>query len=160
MPSKPQLIRLVLGEEPVAARFRLLWEDAPKTCAAVVGALPFEGEALHGTCSGTMAVFFFDRELEVGPENATTCAQVGDLFFTHYPANWRQGHPAAVSEVYWAYAPYARPTVPGLFVAALASVFARHTDSRAELDAFCRRSERLHREGAARIVAEISAEES
>jgi hypothetical protein len=154
------VIRLTIGEDAVAARFRLLWRDAPETCAGVIGALPFQGEVVHGTCSGTMAVFFLGNEVDVQAENATTCVRVGDLLFTHYPANWRAGYPESVSEIYWAYAPYARPTVPGLFIPTLASVFARHEGSQAELESFCRRSERLHREGAAPIVAEIDWEAS
>ena len=152
---QPRGIRITIGRAAVQARFRFLWEDAPRTCAGVAEALPFEGEVVHGTCSGTMAVFFLDRELPLGPENATTCVQVGDLLFTHYPANWRQDHAEAVSEIYWAYAAYARPMVPGLFIPTLASVFARHDGDSRELGAFCESSRRLHREGAAPIRAQV-----
>lgn len=143
----------MIGEEGPETTFDLLWDEAPKTTQAIAGALPYEGEVLHGTCSGTMAVFFLDQLLEVPPENATTCVRVGDLLFTHYPAGWREGYPEAVSEIYWAYAPYARPTVPGLFTPTLASVFARHRGDASELAAFCERSQRLHREGAAPVRA-------
>ena len=152
---QPRGIRITIGRAAVQARFRFLWDEAPQTCAGVVGALPFEGEVLHGTCSGTMAVFFLDREVPPGPENATTCVRVGDLLFTHYRANWRQGHAEAVSEIYWAYDAYARPTVPGLCIPTLASVFARHDCDSRELGAFCESSHRLHREGAAPLRAQV-----
>src|SRR5690242_143009 len=94
-------IVISIGTEPViAARFRLLWDAAPHTCAAVAKALPFSGEVVHGTCSGEMAVLFLDEELRVAPENATTQPQVGELLFTHYDAGWRRGQPDPVSEIY------------------------------------------------------------
>jgi hypothetical protein len=135
-------------------RFRLLWEQAPHTCAAVVGALPFHGEAAHGMYSGPVAVFFFEEELALEPENATTSLTVGELVYTYYPANWRQHFPLHTSEVYWSYDAPARPTVPGLFVPALASVFATHDSSGDELEAFVRWSASLHREGVKDVRAE------
>ncbi len=134
--------------------FTLLWDQAPRTCAGVVGALPFEGEASHGMYSGPVCVFFFDEELALAPENATTSLTVGELVYTHYPPNWRRGYPRHTSEVYWSYDAPARPTVPGLFTPSLASVFAIHDGRAEELQAFTRWSASLHREGVKPVRAE------
>ena len=42
------------------ARFKLLWDAAPRTCAAVIAGLPEEAECLHAIYSGTIAAFYFD----------------------------------------------------------------------------------------------------
>jgi len=126
------------------------------TCEGVVGALPYNGEASHGMYSGPVAVFFFDDELALAPENATTSLSVGELVYTHYPPSWRQGYPDHTSEIYWSYAAPARPTVPGLFVRALASVFAVHEGPAHELESFLRWSASLHREGVKPVRAEAA----
>jgi hypothetical protein len=127
--------------------FALLWDAAPKTCAAVTDALPFNGMASHGTCSGPAGVVFLEQELPVWPENSTTSPSVGELLFTYYPPGWRRGYPEHTTEIYWFHGPGGRPTVPGLFVPAMASVFARHAGPIDELTSFCRWSALLHREG-------------
>lgn len=129
------------------AAFRLLWEQAPRTCDAVTGALPFAGEAAHGMYSGPVAVFFFGEELPLEPEHATTELAAGELVYTYYPPNWRRGYPDHTSEVYWSYAGPARATVPGLFIPALGSVFAVHDGPADELERFHRWSASLHRDG-------------
>ena len=82
--SKAADIRSVAGIElelPGAppARFRLLWDQAPRTCAAVVPALPDTAECLHAIYSGTVAAFFFDPSVVAPRETATTCLIPGDL---------------------------------------------------------------------------------
>jgi hypothetical protein len=134
--------------------FRLLWEHAPRTCAGIVGALPFEGSASHAMYSGPAAVFFFTEELALEPEHATTELSPNELVYTYYPPNWRRGYPEHTSEVYWSYATPARATVPGLFIPALGSVFAAHDGFAGELQAFHRWSASLHREGAKPVRVE------
>jgi hypothetical protein len=129
------------------ARFRLLWDEAPQTCSAIAKALPHAGEAQHAVCSGPAAVFFFEREVPAMPENATTSPAVGELLYTYYPPNWRRGYPDHTSEVYWFYSAGGRPTVPGLFVPAMASVFALAEGPAEEFEEFCAWSASLHREG-------------
>jgi hypothetical protein len=139
------------------ATFKLLWDQAPQTCAAVTGALPFEGEAAHGMYSGPVAVFFFAEALPLEPEHATTQLAVGELVYTYYPPNWRRGYPEHTSEVYWSYDEPARATVPGLFTPALGSVFAVHDGPADALDAFHRWSASLHREGVKPVRVEAIA---
>ena len=127
--------------------FRLLWAQAPQTCEAITAALPFRGEASHATHSGPGAVVFLEAELPVPPEHVTVTPAVGELLYTHYPARWRRGYLAQTSEIYWFHATGGRPTVPGLFVPAMASVFAEPSGSSQELRSFCDWSALLNREG-------------
>lgn len=128
-------------------RFRLLWDEAPATCEAVSGALPFAGDASHATHSGPAAVAFLDEELPLPPENVTAAPVPGELLYTYYAPGWRRGYPEHTSEIYWFYAPGGRPTVPGMFITAMASVFAVHEGVPEELAAFGEWSRSLHREG-------------
>lgn len=121
--TNPTHIGLSISGGPVAS-FRLLWEDAPETCAAVVKHVPSIGECVHAIYSGTMVGFFFDPTVAPPVENATTCVLPGDLLFTHYHTHMRHGYPDPLTEIYWAYDRYAKPTVPGQFVSYPAPVFA------------------------------------
>lgn len=137
---------VVIGFDDSEVRFRLLWEQAPRTCTALSEALPYAGEASHATCSGPAGVVFLERELPIPPENATTSPRAGDLLYTYYAPGWRQGYPDHTSEIYWFYPPGGRPTVPGMFIPAMASVFAEPVDT-AGLEPFYRWTKSLHAEG-------------
>ena len=80
----------------------------------------------------------------IGEENSTSNIQTGDVIFTHYDAGTRHGHPEPLSEIYWAYDRYVRPTIPGQFVPAIANVFGRVVGNPA---AFYDMNRRLHSEG-------------
>ena len=85
-------------------------------------------------------------------ENATTCVAPGDLIFTHYEAGTRHGHPGALSEVYWPYDRYARPTIPGQFVTLdAANVFGAYDGPADVWQAFAARCERLRYDGTSTI---------
>ena len=156
--SKAADIRSVAGIElelPGAppARFRLLWDQAPRTCAAVIPALPDTAECLHAIYSGTVAAFYFDPSVVAPRENATTCLIPGDLVFTHYDAGVRHGHLEPLSEVYWPYDRYARPTIPGQFVTLdAANVFGSYEGTAEAWRAFAARCERLRYDGTAMVT--------
>jgi len=145
---------VVVGFAGGEARFRLLWDVAPATCEAVTSALPYDGDASHATCSGHAGVVFFDTELPIASENATTAPAVGELLYTYYPPGWRKDYPEHTSEIYWFYPPGGRPTVPGLFVPAMASVFAEPIGAEADLGAFFVWTASLHREGFKHVTIE------
>jgi Protein of unknown function (DUF3830) len=135
-------------DDGVSARAVLLEDEAPRTCRAIWGLLPLAGEAIHAAYSGTLAALYFDPTVVVPAENATPCLQTGDVAFTHYEAGVRHGHPAALSEVYWAYDRYARPTIPGQWLPATANVFGRIVG---EAAAFYAASRDLRRTGVRRL---------
>ena len=144
-------------DSDVFASFRLLWDEAPHTCAAVTAALPqdsaWETPCFHAIYSGTVAAFLIDPAVTAPTENATTCVIPGDLLFTHYAAGFRHGHPNPLSEIYWPYDRYARFTIPGLFTPLTeASVFATFDGDSASWEAFAARSQRLRFDGASPLT--------
>jgi len=150
--KKPALKEIELEfSGTAAARFTLLWDDAPETCAAVTRALPNTAECFHAIYSGTIVAFLLNADVVAPVENATTCIVPGDLLFTHYDAGFRHGHQDPLSEIYWAYDRYARPTIPGQFVPLAATVFGSYAGSKEEWAEFAARSSRLRFEGAAVI---------
>ena len=148
--SRPEgiLIEFASGE---AARFRLLWDDAPDTCAILCGNLPEQAEAVHAIYSGTVVGVLFDPSVEAPLQNATTCHLPGDLIWMHYPPFSRFGHPEPVSEIYWAYDRHARSVMPGQFVQIAGSVFAFFDGSTEEWSAFAARSAQVRWEGKAEV---------
>ncbi|MBM4437853.1 MAG: DUF3830 family protein [Actinobacteria bacterium] len=142
-----QGIELELPGAP-PARYRLLWEQAPKTCAVVLAALPSQAECFHAIYSGTIAAFLLPPEAIAPTENATSCVMPGDLIYTHYEAGVRHGHLNALSEVYWPYDRYARPTIPGLFVPLdAANVFGAYEGTPETWKAFAAACQRLRFDG-------------
>jgi len=129
-------------ESGVSARAVLLDDEAPKTCAMFWGLLPLSGECFHAAYSGTCAALFFDPTVWVEEENATSYIQTGDVIFTHYEPGFRHGHHDPVSEVYWAYDRYCRPTIPGQGVPATANVFGQFVGDPSAFYATCRALQR------------------
>jgi hypothetical protein len=121
-------------------RFRLLWEEAPETCRVLVDRMPDREECVHAAYSGTVVGILFDPTVDPPLENATSIVLPGDLLFTHYEARSRHGHPDPLSEIYWPYDRYARPTIPGQFVTTVASVFASFDGTPQEWQEFADRS--------------------
>lgn len=150
-------IQLTLPGAP-PARYRLLWNQAPQTCASVVAAIPSHAECFHAIYSGTVAAFLLDPEIDAPTENATTCFVPGDLVFTHYDAGERHGHLNALSEIYWPYDRYARPTIPGQFIPLdSANVFGAFDGEASTWAAFAARCMRLRFDGTAEISIETYA---
>ncbi len=144
--AKEMLITFV--NERVSARAVLLEDQAPRTCESVWGILPVSGDSTHAIYSGTLVALYIDPSIKVEEENATTCIQTGDVMFTHYRPGFRHGHPEPVSEMYWAYDRYARPTIPGQWVPAIANVFARIVGDPSAFYDVCRR---IRKEGTKRL---------
>ena len=143
----PREIEIVFVESGVIGRVELLADEAPKTCQAIWDCLPRSGAGSHAMYSGTIgALFLADPTIgaTIGEENSTSNIQTGDVIFTHYEANTRHGHANALSEIYWAYDRYCRPTIPGQFVPAVANVFGRVIG---DVQPFYDLSRKLHSDG-------------
>jgi hypothetical protein len=132
-------IEIVFVDEGVSARALMLEREAPRTCRTVWDILPLAGDGVHAAYSGTTVGLHFDPTVVVPEENSTTCIQTGDVMFTHYDPGFRHGHPDPVSEIYWAYGRYVRPTIPGKFVPAIANVFAQIIGDPSAFYGVCRR---------------------
>jgi len=132
-------------DEGVAASARLLREQAPETCRAVVDVLPTAGSARHGIYSGSEVYLVLPELLAPPREHATTIVGPGDVGFLTVEKGSGYGIEEAYSEVCWFYDLDATPSMPEGPIAV--NVFARLFDAD-DFFAFCRR---MRLEGAKRV---------
>ena len=132
-------------DEGVAASARLLQEQAPDTCRAVVDALPAAGSARHGIYSGSEAYLVLPELLAPPREHATTIVGPGDVGFLTVEKGSGYGIEEAYSEICWFYDLDATPSMPEGPIAV--NVFARLYEAEAFF-AVCRR---MRLEGAKRL---------
>jgi hypothetical protein len=144
-------VRFNFVDEGVSAVAELFPEQAPKSVAAVLAALPQKSEAHHATYSGSEVAFILDRDLGVGMENATTKVIPGDLGYTRFEGGVMWGFPKSFAELCWF---YDRDTVPSMPDGPVPiNIIGTFVEGFAEFAAVCRR---MRREGVKRI--EITAE--
>jgi hypothetical protein len=136
----PRRIKLTFTNENVSAIAELLEDQAPKTCAAVLAALPQSGEAHHATYSGSETVLILDRDLGVGMENATIRVIPGDVAYTRFEGGIIYGFPETFSEIAVFYDRDAVPSMPNGPVPM--NIFGRITDGFEEFAATCRQMRR------------------
>ena len=111
---KPTHLRCLFeGGDGGSCVIKLLWDDAPKTCRAVVDLLNSDGfmrvEALHGRNSGGEALFLTRPCVPLGDENTTLDYALGDFLFGYEPAGCCEHAKADASEVAWIYHGAAQP---------------------------------------------------
>jgi hypothetical protein len=116
-------------EEGVSASARLLREQAPETCRAVLEALPAAGRARHGIYSGSEVYVLLPELLRPPREHATTIVGPGDVAFLTVEKGSGYGIDEAYSEICWFYDLDATPSMPEGPVAV--NVFARLHDAEA-----------------------------
>jgi hypothetical protein len=75
-----------------AARVELLWDDAPRTCAAIWSALPIVKPAFHARRSGQELFLLADPFENPGVENERMAVEAGDVLFAHMPPSWSDDH--------------------------------------------------------------------
>ena len=132
-------------DEGVTAQARLLRDQAPETCEAVLGALPASSLARHGIYSGSEVYLLLPAVLTPPREHATTIVGPGDVGFLTVEKGSGYGIEESYSEVCWFYDLDATPSMPEGPVAV--NVFARLHDADTFYDA-CRR---MRLEGAKRL---------
>ena len=135
----------VFDLEGAIARARLYDEAAPVTCGTLWQQLPFSGLGIHAMLSGTSVALSIDPSIVVPQENATSHIQAGDVMFTHYNKHECYGFPEALSDVYWAYDRYCKPTAPGKMTPVIPNVFAEFLPGFEAFFSVCRK---MRREGA------------
>merc|ERR1712166_894841 len=93
--ARPSAIRIEMVQSGATATATLLWDQAPKTCAAIVASLPFSTVCWHGRNSGAEALCLTPTVISDLPqdesENATTEHAVDDLVFGYEPAGFLLG---------------------------------------------------------------------
>ena len=162
---RPRYLRFRLGDSATATA-ELLWEAAPRTCAAIVAQLPIDTHAWHGRNSGSEALLLTPKVITDVPqdstEGATTEHRLGDVLFGFERAGSCHGGAGAedVSEIAWIYGhaaqacfwlsehgpPHDKP--PFRRVAASINAFARITEE----NGFYEASGRMGRYGQQRVV--------
>lgn len=117
----------------------LLEEQASKTCKAVLGLLPLEGEVFHATWSGDM-LFFKCHEIpaKLEPENQTVYPSRGDVAIN---SNLKEIHVV-----------YGQAQLRARFGPAPDNLFARITENLKGLEEI---GKRIHREGAKKITIKL-----
>ena len=136
-------------DEGVSVRARLFEAEAPGTVETLWRHAPYEGTVGHAIFSGTTCALYIDPTITIPMEHATTQIHKGDLMFTHYDAMERHGFPDPLSEIYWAYDRYCRPTMPGAMLPVSPNVFGRFE---AGFKAFFEVSRNIRHEGHKRIT--------
>lgn len=100
-------VRIVLPERDVDAVVRLLEDEAPLTCAAVLANLPLEDDLFHAKWGGKEVYSLFPLfDDEPGVENGTITPIPGDVCYIHmhteymgYSPEMREAHPDGLSEI-------------------------------------------------------------
>jgi hypothetical protein len=136
-------------DKNISARALLHEKAAPQTCKILWDLAPFKGDAGHAIFSGTTAALLIDPSIVIPMENATTQIQTRDVMFTHYDPMQRHGYPDALSEIYWAYDRYCRPTMPGAMLPVYPNIFGEFVDGYEE---FFAESRRIPTEGQKKIT--------
>jgi hypothetical protein len=139
-------IRFTFVDEGVTAVAELFADQAPRSCAAVLAALPQVGEAHHATYSGSEVAFILDRDLGVGRENATSKVIPGDLAYTRFDGGVMWGFPHDFSEFCWFYDRDAVPSMPDGPVPV--NIIGKFVEG---FEAFATVCRRMRREGVKRI---------
>jgi len=129
----------------------LLDKEAPKTCKAILEAVPLEGDLLHGIISGEEVLFAFqnDGTRRLEPENLVFKYIPGDVLF--YYNHWGDGkylkdNPEG-SELVFIYGRYVQLRDRSLRQTG-ASLFASIDDKLPEFEAICRR---IRSQGATKV---------
>jgi hypothetical protein len=143
-------VTITFVDEQVSAVAELLEDEAPKSCAAVVAALPFEGMAHHATFSGSEVMFYFEQDLGIGRENATTRVIPGDLAYARIEGGEWRSIPQTISELCWFYDRDAVPAMPDGLIPV--NLIGRFVEGFEEFAAVCRR---MRREGEKRIKVTV-----
>ena len=105
-PPHSSHIRLDFFDPPGHVVVELLWEAAPRTCAALLAAMPDGTEVMscHARHSGAEALFLTPEVIrDVGDENTTLDYEVGDFLFGYEPKGICQHASEDASEVAWIY---------------------------------------------------------
>ena len=132
-------------DEGVTASARLLREEAPETCRAVLEALPAAGSARHGIYSGSEVYLVLPVLLAPPREHATTIVGAGDVGFLTVEKGSGYGIEEDYSEVCWFYDLDATPSMPEGPIAV--NIFAQLHDA----DAFFAVCRRMRVEGAKKL---------
>ena len=146
----PTRLVFTFVDEGVSAIAELHEGQAPKTCAAVIAALPQNNHCHHATYSGSEVAIILDRDLKVDTDNATAKVIPGDLGYARFDGGKMWGFPDDFSELCWFYDRDTTPSMPDGPVAP--NLIGTFVEGFAEFAAVCRR---MRREGVKRMEIRV-----
>jgi hypothetical protein len=149
--SRSHQLQLSFDVTDAACMATLLWEAAPRTCAAVVELLPIRGLVHQAIYSGSESVLLLPRLVKLAKENATSAVRRGDLAFAWLAAGSSYGVAEDFAELCWFYDHDAQPRMWEGPVEV--NVFARIVEPADIFYAMCRR---LRREGVKPLTVEAA----
>jgi hypothetical protein len=133
-------LRLVLAAEGVEAFAELIEREAPRTCAAIWNALPFEGDLVHAMWSGPETYLPIAPTLRIEAEHQTTHPLPGEIGFYALDGGILIGWPSDMAELAFFYDRGAKPSMPNGPVSM--NIFARIVDNFEGFREVCRRMQR------------------
>jgi hypothetical protein len=149
--TRPVAINLRFQDDGTVARAVLLWDQAPRTCAAIVEQLPVDGQSHHAMYSGSECVLPLKDKLKLAKENATSQVTKGQVAFAWLAAGTSYGVSDDISEICWFYDIDAQPRMWEGPVDV--NIFAEICDTAPEFYAMCRR---MRREGVKPLTIEVA----
>ena len=149
--SPPTELRLSFDATDAVCRATLLWDAAPRTCAAIIRELPIRGLVHQAIYSGSESVLLLPELIKLDKENATSAVRRGDLAFTWLAAGLSYGVVEDFAELCWFYDHDAQPRMWEGPVDV--NVFARIVEPADAFYAMCRR---LRREGVKPLTIEAA----
>jgi len=152
--SLPQKMCFSFPQENAHAVAELLWDQAPRTCEAVLSVLPFSGTSHHGIYSGSECVLLLDKVLRLPKENATSKVTKGQIAFTWLAGGSAYGVEEDFAEICWFYDIDAEPRMWEGPVEV--NVFARIVEPADSFYSVCRR---MRREGIKPLVLRANRDE-
>lgn len=152
--SRPKFIQMTFVDEGTSVKARLLWDQAPTTCEAIVSVMPSEGESHHAIYSGSECVLLLEKVLRLPKENATSKVGEGQVAFTWMEAGSAHGVERDFAEICWFYDIDAEPRMWGGTVDV--NVFAEIIEPADEFYGTCFR---MRREGVKRLAVTLASTE-
>jgi len=104
-------IELRYVESGIAVRARLLEDEMPRTCAALIPRLPLESTAIHARYSGSEVAMLIPTDIRIEREKATCAVLPGEVAYVWLNRDDHYGLDDDVSEICWFYDRDARPTM-------------------------------------------------
>lgn len=109
-------VKVVSASGTRVATIRLLTEDGPGTCAAIVDLLPLEVPLVHDIWSGRIVLGFLDPQVVLPPENLLTYLPIpGDVYYYYRAPRYVSSDPfgrRASAEIGFVYGRDSRPSGP------------------------------------------------
>ena len=99
----PRRIKIEYVDLKVSVTAELLEKEMPRTCAAILKALPIEGVATHARYSGSEVATLISKDISIAREKATCCVEKGDVAYVWLNRDDHYGLDDDVSELCWFY---------------------------------------------------------